>query len=862
MVKAIDYTRRLLGMGKGRDAPAPVYDAIADGLIVTSTEATAWFEIAPSNTDLLSDFDINREVDAVVKNLGQKLAGKRCHLRVVWSTTTGEQYEEAIAGRYSAGDWRRWARDRADAIDALDLPERHVFLGVVIDVRAKHADSGLENGVRSAFGLRDRRVGEKEMTEHLRKARVLGKQLQQSKLHVRTATAESLSWLLGRAQFRRGGAVPKQGVIEGAALAQLTRGRVVPYPDHLRMFDGQGEVVAYQAVLPVTDFPGEVEVTDARSQYLRALSDITRPTDDGEEVPVIVEASVRFDVLGKKAARKMITSAHELAKEQRRSAGQGMAGDPGSAIEETEVITDALLQEMRGDGVSIIRSHPRLIVTESSYDDLRGAIDAVVGYYSDAGMDVSEGEDEQRDLFLETLPGDRVRIDDLGHIQDGPGFFGSLFWGGSTLPQPGFAIGQVTGSTPSPFLFDLVRFAEDRQSTTVGIFGRSGKGKSTLLELLCLDAAFSGAWVQLIDPKGDLGGVVTLAREYGLPTHLLSLDGTQPSGSLDLFRALNLDKAQAEVANQLLLLSPQALRLHADEVLLEFTQTMAREAQVAGVEPSAHRVIELLREDASDATRRLGNALLATSRTPIGRLLIGPVERGVESVLTMTPGLWNIQLPPTGNPPMNQPVSEWDPVQRLGVALQRTILTHSVSVTGDRSMTGMKKVVAMPEVHRILAMRDGGDFLDTTARMGRANNAHLVIDSQDVTGVAANEGLVEQLVAVFGFQLQTSRQQDALAEMLHLAVDDAATEDARALIGALSLSSTAQTDIKGDALAWVADAGTGATRIQVELPNTRVMDLLDTTPGLGEDEPEDPNADPDALTAEDVMLTEEEVMQP
>jgi hypothetical protein len=868
MVKAIDYTRRLLGMGKGRDAPAPVYDAIADGLIVTSTEATAWFEIAPSNTDLLGEFDIDREIDGVVKNLGKRLAGKRCHLRVVWSTTTGEQYVDDVQDRYSAGDWRRWLRERADAIDALELPERHVFLGGVIAVRAKRVDNGLENGVRSAFGLRDGRVGEQELTEHLRAARTLGQQLQKSTLHVRTATAESLSWLLGRAQFRRGGAVPKQGVIEGAALAQLTRGRVVPYPDHLRMFDGQGEVAAYQAVLPVTDFPGAVNTADARSQWLRALSDITRPTTDDDEVPVIVEASVRFEVLGTKAARKIVTSAHELAKEQRRSAGQGIAGDPGTAIEETEIITDQLLQEMRGDGVVIVRSHPRLIVTESSYDDLRGAIDAVVGYYADAGMDVSEGEDEQRDLFLETLPGDRVRVDDLGHVQDGPGFFGSLFWGGSTLPQPGFAIGQITGSTPSLFQFDLARFAEDRQSTTVGIFGRSGKGKSTLLDLLVLDAAFRGAWVQLIDPKGDLAGVVSLAREYGLPTRQLTLDGSQPSGSLDLFRALSPTEAVPEVAAQLLLLAPLKLRDHADEVLLGFTQRMAREAQAAGVEPSAHRVIELLIADTSDESRRLGNSLLSTSQTPIGRLLIGPVEPGLESVLTTSPGLWYIQLPPTSPPPVHQPVAEWDTPQRLGLALQRTILTHSVSVTSDRSMTGLRKVVAMPEVHRILAMHDGGDFLNNTARMGRANNSHVVLDSQDVTGVAANEGLVEQLVAVFGFQLQTRLQQDALAALLHLAQDDDTSEDARAIIGALSLSSTTPDDIKGDALAWVSGGGNGPARIQVELPNAHVRELLDTTPTLAGDDVQDPSTDPDALTYEDATFTEdetfieEEVMQP
>lgn len=864
MVKAIDYTRRLLGMGKGRAAPAPVYDAIADGLIVTTTEATAWFEIAASNTDLFSDAEIDFEVQSIVGQVSKPLAGRQCHLKVVWSTSTGDQYAESVEGRYKAGDWQRWVEDRAAAIDALDLPERHVFLGVVLETRAKRNSSHIETGAGAAFGFGERRVGEKELAGYLRQAHALGRQLRQSKLSVRAASAESLSWLLGRSQFRRGGAVPSQGTIEGAALAQLTRGRVVPYPDHLRMYDGHGEVSAYQAILPVTDFPGEIDVADSRSQWLRAISDITRPSDEGEDVPVIVEASVRFEVLASKAARKMVNSAHELTKEQRRSASQGLAGDAGSAIEESELITDGLLQEMRGDGVVIVRSHPRIIVTEGSYDDLMSTVDAVIGYYSDAGMDVSTGEDEQRDLFLESLPGDRVRVDDLEHIQDGPGFFGSLFWGGSSLPQSGGALGQIAGSTPGLFRFDLVRFAEDKQSTTVAIIGRSGKGKSTALELASIDAAFEGAWVNLIDPKGDLGGIVSLAKEYGLPAGLLTLDGSQQSGALDLFQSMPVDEAAAEVSNQLLLLAPQTLRAYADQVLLSYTQSMVVDAQRTGVQPSAYRVIESLLRDTDDAARQLGKALDATAHSPIGKLIVGPIERGAESVLTTTPGIWNIQLPQTTNPPANQPVSEWDWKQRVGVALQRSVLTHSLHVTSSRQMTGMKKLVAMPEAHRILAMRDGGDFLDQSARMGRANNTHLVLDSQDATGIASHEGLVEQLVAVFGFQLQSSAQQDALAAMLRLPMDDEGLEGTRALIGGLSLSTMAQGDIKGDSLVWVADSGTGATRVQIELPNDHVAQLLDTTPGLDTDEdtdadePTEPTID---VEPDDLGLVDDFAMQ-
>ncbi|GAB7304313.1 hypothetical protein MAFF212519_21870 [Clavibacter michiganensis] len=509
---------------------------------------------------------------------------------------------------------------------------------------------------------------------------------------------------------------------------------------------------------------------------------------------------------------------------------------------------------MRNDRVYLVQSHPRLIVTEGSYDDLMSSIDAVTGFYADAGIDVSPGEEEQRDLFLEALPGDRVRVDDLSHIQDGPGFFGSLFWGGSSLPQDGFALGFVSGSTPSPFRFNLISFAENKKSTTVAFVGRSGTGKSTGVEMMCLDAAFADAWVTLIDPKGDLTGIVTVAKDYGLPTALLTLDGSQQSGALDLFQSsLSPDEAAIEVTNQLILLAPSTLRAYADQVVLQFAQDMLADAQAAGERPSTYRLIEALVESDSEAAHALGLNLRATAHSPVGKLILGPVERGDVSVLRTTPGVWNIQLPQTTNPPADLPVTEWDVMQRLGVAIQRSVLNHSLHVAGNRQMTGMRKVIAMPEVHRILAMRDGASFLDQSARVGRANNTHLILDSQDATGIAGNEGLVEQLVAVFGLQLQSSTQQDALAAMLRLPTDEQNIAETRALIGSLSVSHTAGEDIKGDSIGWIDTAGSGPARVQFDLPNDRIRRLLDTSPVY---------AARSAETTGDELVIEEEVMQP
>ncbi|WIE70344.1 ATP-binding protein [Curtobacterium sp. MCLR17_054] len=830
MARATDYMLTLLGSQTGRRAPAPTYEAITDGLMVTATEAIAWFAIPTANTDLFSAADTDEEIRSVVSVAAKVLQGRRCHMKVVWSTLTGEQYAESVEGQYSAGEWKRWVDARAEAIDRFELPQRHVFLGVVIETRAAHDTSRARRGAGASFGVSARGVSDRDLQRYVSKAIGLGRQLRSTKLQAELATAESLSWLLAREQHRRTGAIPKQGTIEGASLAVLTRGRVMPQTDHLRIYDTSGDIAAYTAVLPLTDFPEEVDVASERSQWLRMLSEVTRIADNGDELPVIVEASVRFEVLTGRDARRLVGRAADLAKEQRRSAGKGSAGDPGQDIEDSEAIAGGLLTEMKNDGVYIVRSHPRMVVSAETYDDLNASVEAVIGFYADSGIDVSRGADEQRELWLETLPGDRVRVDDLGHVQDGPAFFGSLFWGGSALPDPGPAIGQIAGSTPGVHRMNIIRFAREGQSTTVGIFGRSGKGKSTLMELLALDAAFSGAWVNLIDVKGDLGGCVTVAQEYGLPATLLQLDGNKQSGALDLFQALPLDDAPGEVANQLALLAPVGLRAVAEQVALQAALQVASGTR----RPSANAVIAVLAASDDDATRQLGLALQALSQTPLGKLVMGPLE-GVQ-VLQNKPGLWNIQLPPgIQDPPADQPVSEWDQKQKLSVAVQRAVLTHSMHITSSQQMLSMPKLVAMPEVHRILRMSDGQTFLDQTARTGRANGTHLVLDSQDAEGVAGVEGLVEQLVAVYGFQLQSVAQQDALAAMLHLPEDEGSYADNRRLIGSLSVPDRGRGDIKGDALVWVADSGTGATRVQIELPNERIRKQLNTNPSRGDE---------------------------
>ncbi|BFO23129.1 hypothetical protein SHKM778_95170 (plasmid) [Streptomyces sp. KM77-8] len=110
-----------------------------------------------------------------------------------------------------------------------------------------------------------------------------------------------------------------------------------------------------------------------------------------------------------------------------------------------------LARDMKREDVTLLEDHPRLVVSSDvSLEDLRSKIDAVTTHYGGLGIEVSVGTEEQKELWLETLPGDKVRVPDLSHIRTVSALAGSWFWGGASVgDDTGPVIGYLTGSTPA-----------------------------------------------------------------------------------------------------------------------------------------------------------------------------------------------------------------------------------------------------------------------------------------------------------------------------------------------------------------------------------------------------------------------------
>lgn len=830
-MKVLQRVGNFLGVGGDRSAEPAQYVALADGLIITNDHAEAWFALASSNTDLMTESARDNELDQASGALAKILAGSDCHLKVLWSPVNAADYMDEAAALFTSGDWQGWAGMRVDRLDQIALPARHLLLGVRITDRG---GQGNRRRVQDGFGVAPTGVGARELARLDAIMRRLGRRLETTPWRAQPAAVEMLAWMIAREQHRATPLPsPSRGMVAGAKLAALTRGRILPYPDHLRVMGRDGEPAAWAAVLTMSGFPERME-SPGNGEWLRTLSEITYVPDVDEAelggeidpasliLPVSPEASVRFRVMIKRDAMKKADDARRLAKEQRRSASQHSAEDPGRAIEETEAVMADLIRDMGREDVTLVEDHPRLIVTSTTgLEDLRARVDAVVTHYGGLGIEVGVGEEEQRELWLEAQPGDQLRVPDVGHTRDVTGLAGSWWWGGAKVGDDvGPIVGYLTGTTPGIFRNDVTIGSEKGDATTTAFIGRSGRGKTTAMMLSMLDAAFRGAFVLALDFKGDLGGVVTAGQRFGLNSHLIET-GPRFSGVADLFKLLDKEgseRAQIEVPAQLGIAMPPHLRARGAETPVQH----AVNAVIASGEPATWKVIDFLRRSEDPLARETGEALYELGQTAIGAPFMGRPAEG-SAPLTPEPGIWVVQIPGLSLPGTADDREDWNVLQRMSVALMHSMLAYGITTAGRKDLRGLRKAVCVPEVHVLTATKEGSAFLEYIARVGRALSTALLLDTQDPESLARLVGVIEQLTTVFGFQLTNSRQQDALAEMLGLPPG----KHTRSLIQSIGLN--ADGEIRhGHAI--IRDRRFNSATAQIDIPTTELLQLLDTTP--------------------------------
>ena len=409
----------------------------------------------------------------------------------------------------------------------------------------------------------------------------------------------------------------------------------------------------------------------------------------------------------------------------------------------------------------------------------------------------------QAALFADHLPradGGRVRdYADVLTIEQ----FGALMPVGSQHAgaEHGVYLGHTVSGGLRPVKFDITEASRTGRPPSMLLAGTLGSGKTIAAELLALQAERRGSLVVDVDPKPDhnLEGLAELEGRV----QVIELSGA------DAFRGL-LDP---------LVVAPEQLREDlASSYLTELLpqappswETQIRKAVKAALEleqPCGLRVLELLAGSPNGDARAAGEALEVWADSGIARLAFGD---GSGARVAAEKPVTTIKARALSLPAPGVPRSDYDQSERLGVATLKLIAAYAMRlVSGDRSM---HKVVLFDEAWFLLATRDGRRLIDRLNRLGRAENATLILATQQLDDVGEIENLIGTRM-IFG--QETVAEARRALELLGLDPED------RVLVERV------RGYRRGRCL--FRDIDDRVAEIQIDPVDARILQVLDTSP--------------------------------
>ncbi|ALG06373.1 ATP-binding protein [Kibdelosporangium phytohabitans] len=738
---------------------------ITDGALVTDDDVWAWVQIPDGSTDLYEDEQLASETMELAQTLARLVpANGDYHLKVLWSRHSGVAYEEGWSGldgvRATHAD--EYIELGAHRIDMNAFPQRVVLFGV----RWPSASTPDNRGGLWSDQLRSRAARQRSAHQRLADAQTTIDQwlaaMSGEPVRAIPAPAGVLAWSYAR-EMRRGTVVelPPTQMLNAPQIALLLNGSVDPRenPRYVVTTDARTGLRRYVSILvsALDGFPA-TELYIPGGEWLQTLTQL-----EG------VEASVRGTHHGQAGSLAVLDTGRKAALSQLREAEEHGGQAPLDVAEAEQVLADRRHEITRRLDVETT-NHIRLVVDADTPEDLDARIAEVINHYGGLGIVVDAPAHVQDLLWCELLPGDQVRVTEYAQDQPMRTLAGSWFHGGSAVGDTsGPYIGGNLGSTPGPIQLRLAsRTAQHRtQPTTMLFTGQTGSGKSTAVMMQLLAALAEGAWSLLVDYKGDLGGLATVASTV-LQVPVQEIHGLHEnaSGTMDPLRYVpDPDMARTMALDAMLgVLSPDD-RQRAESVLETAIDRVMRRPVEGRSSPGV--IAELLAGEHGDRDRALaeeiGGTLTMRAKHPLARPLLGhlapaavPLATGRGLVYLRMDGL---QLPNPGTDP-----SRWDMSQRLSMATMTSSLRYASLMS--RHSREMLKVVAFTELHLITPYAEGRATVEWLARVGRALKCFVLLDSQSAIDLATITGLVEQTVMVWCGRAVGLQEQDAQAALL------------------------------------------------------------------------------------------------
>ena len=368
--------------------------------------------------------------------------------------------------------------------------------------------------------------------------------------------------------------------------------------------------------------------------------------------------------------------------------------------------------------------------------------------------------------------------------------------------ERGVYIGRTVTGGGRPVRFDITEASRTGRPPSMLLAGTLGSGKTIAAELLALQAERRGSLVVDVDPKPD-------HNFEGLPeldgrVHVIELSGDERyRGLLDPLTVAPEGLREDLASSYLMELLPQAPPAW---------ETQVRKAVRHALEerqPSCLRVLDALSRSADSDARAAGEALAVWADSGVARLGFGDgaSERIAAQRPVTTIKARGLSLPAPGIARV-----DYDQAERLGVATLKLIAAYAMRlVSGDRSV---HKVVLFDEAWFLLASRDGRRLIDRLNRLGRAENATLILATQQLTDVGEIENLIGTRL-IFG--QETAAEARRALELLGLDAEDR------------TLVERVRGYRRGRCL--MRDIDDRVAELQIEPVHEHVLAILDTSPG-------------------------------
>ncbi|MBB6173423.1 KaiC/GvpD/RAD55 family RecA-like ATPase [Nocardiopsis mwathae] len=788
-----------------------------DRILLSDAEAWAYFRLPKVSYE----FSTPEEREALATNITIALAAIRMndaevHLRVAHRTYPAAEWATKLDATSDSGSgWFDYLDEMYRHVWAKDFWTKEVYLGVRLGQRGGvrgQFSQGVFGQLFSAYqrteqvlGMEDDAIDDREIARWTDQSERLGRALSASSLHARHATADQLAWLIrhavtGTIEEPRTSAADRRTWGKGE-IEQLVEGVIHNGRSMLRLDQPAGST--YVAHLSFSRFPDLMPFPDGEP-WLHFADALPFPVELSLRMKLIPPAKASKDV-GRKLAHARDMDAHI------REAGADLPIALAEQIDAARMLEHGITKER----LPFVYGWHRLMVSAPTEDLLVQRVEAVVEHYRDIGIDVTNSTGDQFALFLESMPGDRIRLNayaqrqplrtiaggmptatvEVGDRHD-PGTGG----GGWTGPY----IGETLGRARSIVHFDPMVAAARNRPTAIAITGEPGGGKTTLALLLIHQLALRGVTVAAIDPKGDAESLVRLLQRRGRKARIMSLGSAEP-GLLDPFSFGDDLAAQKTMATETLRLLLPRMSEERESAMIQAVAAVANQPR-----PSLDKVVAFLEDSDDAASRNLGAVLRSMSEMRLASLCFDPQgetridTEGWTTVFT----LGGLTLPDS-----TIQRDDYSYEQRLSVAL-----LYLVSQFARRLMNGLDrrlpKAIFLDEAWAVTSTPEGAKLVPEVSRMGRSRNTALILVSQNA-GDLLNEQVTNCLSSVFAFR--STERHEVESVMALLGVEP--SEDHMAMLRNLGNGECIFRDLDGR-----------AGRIAVDLVSEELLRWLDTNP--------------------------------